>query len=151
MILHEDHIWELADEIGATVRWTRDRRFARRSDGSHHGSATGALNEITLGWQASGEDAYWVALHELGHIALGHVGLPDTPEGTCGEADAWLWALEHARVAPTPSVARRMDESIQTYVDKRGWHPMVAVARAAFRMASKGYQHTTEGWLTPAV
>lgn len=125
MIPHEDHIWELADEIDATVRWTRARKFRRRADGSHHGTAAGWAREIVLGWQASGEDAYWTALHELGHIALGHRGLPETPEGTAGEADAWAWALARTRMSPTPGMYFRIKQALSNYVAARGEHPRV--------------------------
>lgn len=47
---------------------------------------------------------YWIALHELGHCACGHTqrnGLRHYQENGVlkSEAEAWLWAFEHAKTA----------------------------------------------------
>lgn len=124
MIWYEDHIWELCDEHEITVRWHRGREFRRRHNGTFKGQAR-STREITLGWHAEGEDAYFVALHEIAHIVLDHLGLPGSPDGTAAEAECWAWALDTARCAPSARQAERVLASLMTYSDDWGYHPHV--------------------------
>lgn len=69
------------------------------------------------------ELTYYVALHELGHIARGHRGRgsADIFNGTSRatlrkEGQAWLWAFEHAECKLPPAAARRGLEFLHSYL-----------------------------------
>lgn len=124
-MINQDHIWELCGQHDITVRWHRGRAFSEAPDGSYYGQAKGT-REIVLGWQAEGEDPYWVALHEIAHIVLPeHLGLPHDPTGTAKEANCWMWALEQARTPPSLDQVSRMLMNLKSYVRSWGFHPRV--------------------------
>lgn len=63
--------------------------------------------------------AYFVALHEIGHVLIGL-------EGTRleREAAAWDWALQHALVRPHYSTRQRICACLVRYLSRaqaRGW------------------------------
>lgn len=63
--------------------------------------------------------AYFVALHEIGHVL---VGMCDTRLER--EAAAWEWALTHALVRPHYSTRQRICACLVRYVARaksRGW------------------------------
>lgn len=131
-IHHEWHIWELADEHDVQVVWSRKRKHRERVNGSWGGTAHSHDRWIELHWQSEGEDPYWVALHEIAHVALDHCGLPETPEGTAGEAEAWAWALERAIAPPSLEQITRIRQRLANYSRDRGEHPRVGEVLAAF-------------------
>jgi hypothetical protein len=68
---------------------------------------------LIVGWNVDPELAYWVALHEAGHEALGHVSSDLTIDKyeeykVEHEADAWVWAFETSEFQPTPKVVNRL-------------------------------------------
>lgn len=62
----------------------------------------------------AGLTSYYVALHELGHVAIGRVSERDGGRMLC-EVLAWAWALEHALVEPRAEVRREIADSLETY------------------------------------
>jgi hypothetical protein len=63
---------------------------------------------------------YWVALHELGHLACEHEPHADffgvSTRTLEKEGEAWLWALENAREPMQPDTAARCVSFLQTYL-----------------------------------
>ena len=83
--------------------------FAPRDPGPAFGSANVAGRTVTLGpfpaeegWSDeqileggySRPDVFWMGLHELGHVALGHVYPCPDSQRLAYELEAWRWALE---------------------------------------------------------
>lgn len=65
------------------------------------------------------EMAYFVALHEIGHIVVGLDGTRLEREARC-----WEWALEHALVRPHYSTRQRICACLVRYLyraQERGW------------------------------
>ena len=63
--------------------------------------------------------AYFSALHEVGHVVLGHVRLKDdngTPKVIDQETEAWEWALAHAKFKPTRDVCKAISNFIGSYL-----------------------------------
>ena len=58
------------------------------------------------GWR-NDEDSYWVALHELGHVAHGHPQERKAREEE--EAEAWEWAMERSLIPVTEKVEWTME------------------------------------------
>ena len=143
MIPHQDHIWDLCHEHEITVRWSRARSYSQRSDGTWRGTARG-VREIIISWQATGEDAYWVALHEIAHLVLDNMGLPQDERGTKAEAECWEWALAVARITPSLSQVSRISTRLAGYAADWGDHPhrerVVDAYRAAWQGAPKARQ-----------
>ena len=54
--------------------------------------------------------AYFTALHEIGHIVVGHFGPKSCyfSDRLNGESDAWLWALNNAIEQPTSKTRKRI-------------------------------------------
>jgi hypothetical protein len=54
--------------------------------------------------------AYFTALHEIGHIVIGHFAerFRYWDDRLNNEADAWLWALDNAIEPPTPKTRKRI-------------------------------------------
>jgi|SRR5215469_6480689 len=66
----------------------------------------------------SADEAYFVALHELGHSVLGHHGKTSTPETEiAAEIEAWEWALNHAQHQPEDDTLVLMQDALATYTD----------------------------------
>ncbi len=62
-----------------------------------------------------GQVSYFVALHELGHLAArGNRSLPQLE----AEAQAWRWALDHALVAPTDHTRARIRTYLRSYYER---------------------------------
>ena len=63
--------------------------------------------------------AYFIALHEFGHLRLGH-GMP--PRGSLdqllNEIDAWRWALSNAVVPPSKDAWATLEANLGSYVDE---------------------------------
>ncbi len=64
-----------------------------------------------------GQITYFVALHEIGHLASpGNRSLRQLE----AEADAWAFALEHALVEPTAATAKRLHAHLLSYALRAG-------------------------------
>ena len=60
-----------------------------------------------------GQVSYFIALHEIGHL----VGPGrSAPRLEC-EANAWLWALTHSAVEPTPATRRSIARRLRGYLE----------------------------------
>jgi hypothetical protein len=81
---------------------------------------------------------YYVALHELGHIAQHCVDgkwrkrnkFTDAEE-IAAEVDAWQWALKNALVQPTPEVYAAIFERFVTYLTPEGYRFLQDIERKA--------------------
>lgn len=62
-----------------------------------------------------GTYAYWVCLHEIGHIACEHRS--GTTMGGIGEVEAWRWAIENSRREPSKKVRMDIETSIWNHSD----------------------------------
>jgi hypothetical protein len=60
-----------------------------------------------------GQVSYFIALHEIGHL----VGRGRSAPRLESEANAWLWALEHSAVEPTPATKRSISRRLRGYLD----------------------------------
>ena len=62
---------------------------------------------------------YFLALHELGHVALGHVRMRpmdlSEEEVAQKEGEAHLWALDHALVQPSWEVRAELLDALSSY------------------------------------
>ena len=98
------HVEELCREHGIGLAGASSRGRAIRWRG---GRLEIAIPEIR------GQVSYFIALHEIGHL----VGRGRSAPRLEAEANAWLWALEHAAVEPTAatrrSISRRLDGYLQ--------------------------------------
>jgi len=64
---------------------------------------------------SSEEDAYFIALHELGHTILKHQRNGRDPIEN--EIEAWEWALAHAQRWPNDEAICNMMDALATYTD----------------------------------
>ncbi len=87
-----EHAFELADELDASLE-LHDAPSGFYGD---HGMATVPERRAQV-WAAWGTRAYWIALHELGHIAYGHTGM-GSQNIVHDEAEAWQWALDQSLI-----------------------------------------------------
>jgi hypothetical protein len=60
-----------------------------------------------------GQVSYFIALHEIGHL----VGRGRSAPRLESEANAWLWALDHAVVEPTTATLRSISRRLRGYLD----------------------------------
>jgi hypothetical protein len=60
-----------------------------------------------------GQVSYFIALHEIGHL----VGRGRSAPRLESEANAWLWALDHSIVEPTPATLRSISRRLRGYLD----------------------------------
>jgi hypothetical protein len=136
-VKHTDaHIQELLDELGANWLTHGDSWVA--VDGSSTACAgvvsditgiTGAFISLPTEAYPNERVAYFVALHEIGHLyqhkgARGWVRKPWPRTRLDQEAEAWSTALRLARYKPTKLVWKHIYESLLTYrnlyrVDRR--------------------------------
>ena len=81
-----------------------------------------AIPAVYLSQPPSTEGAYWVGMHELGHLATYR-----TKDGRHwrrdwghrrAEAEAWRWALTHSVIDPTPAVWRDIVAGLESYIWK---------------------------------
>jgi hypothetical protein len=59
-----------------------------------------------------GQVSYFIALHEIGHL----VGRGRSAPRLEAEANAWLWALDHAAVEPTVATRRSIVRRLEGYL-----------------------------------
>src|SRR3990172_7894319 len=101
--LMEAHVAQLCREHGIEL-----------IDSSSRGRATrwrGGRREIAIP-PIRGQVSYFVALHEIGHL----VGRGRSAPRLEAEANAWLWALEHAAVEPTAATRRSISRRLRGYL-----------------------------------
>ena len=60
-----------------------------------------------------GQVSYFIALHEIGHLA----GKGRSAPRLESEANAWLFALEHTVVDPTPATLRSISRRLRGYLE----------------------------------
>jgi len=99
----EAHVEELCEEHEIELAGTSARGRAIRWRG-------GRL-EISIP-PIRGQVSYFVALHEIGHL----VGPGRSAPRLEAEANAWLWALDHAAVEPTPATLRSIVRRLEGYL-----------------------------------
>jgi hypothetical protein len=102
--LMEAHIGELCREHGIELFGASSRGRAIRWRG-------GRL-EISVP-PIRGQVSYFIALHEIGHL----VGRGRSAPRLESEANAWLWALDHSAVEPTPATLRSISRRLRGYLD----------------------------------
>lgn len=96
----EQHARDLAAEHGIEIRLTAYDLGIPVRPGDASGVAHGDFVELCIprGWTA---DAYFAALHEIGHCVLGHARNGRSTRRYVAdvmraEIETWLWAAEHA-------------------------------------------------------
>ena len=99
----EAHVEELCAEHGIELVGSSSRGRAIRWRG-------GRL-EISIP-PIKGQVSYFIALHEIGHL----VGRGRSAPRLEAEANAWLWALEHCAVEPTPATRRSIVRRLEGYL-----------------------------------
>jgi hypothetical protein len=102
--LMEAHIEDLCREHGIELVGASSRGRAIRWRG-------GRL-EISIP-PIRGQVSYFIALHEIGHL----VGRGRSAPRLESEANAWLWALDHGVVEPTPATLRSISRRLRGYLD----------------------------------
>jgi hypothetical protein len=102
--LMEAHVEELCREHGIELVGASSRGRAIRWRG-------GKL-EISIP-PIRGQVSYFIALHEIGHL----VGRGRSAPRLESEANAWLWALDHSVVEPTPATLRSISKRLGGYLD----------------------------------
>jgi hypothetical protein len=98
------HVEELCDAHAIAVEGNSRRGRAIRYRG---GKLAARLPEV------KGQVTYFVCLHELGHL----VGRGRSAPRLEAEANAWLWALQHAIVEPTSATRRSIGNRLRGYLD----------------------------------
>ncbi len=101
--LMEAHIEDLCSEYGIDLAGSSARGRAIRWRG-------GRL-EISIP-PIRGQVSYFIALHEIGHL----VGKGRSAPRLESEANAWLFALQHSVVEPTPATKRSISRRLQGYL-----------------------------------
>ena len=102
--LMDAHVEDLCREHGIELAGASSRGRAIRWRG-------GRL-EISIP-PIRGQVSYFIALHEIGHL----VGRGRSAPRLESEANAWLWALDHAVVEPTPATLRSISRRLRGYLD----------------------------------
>lgn len=135
---YKARIQELAEQIGARVEyWTGypiGESFSEPDLEPHRGQphkihlkGTGRVVVPEFDGRQD-RRIYWVALHELGHLANDHLGenyILDV-EGKPGwavtenEAEAWLWGIDHHDGEIDPDGEWAIDYGMSTYAAKFG-------------------------------
>lgn len=92
-LLCETHGVELIHYTGCGRAYPRDRKIK--------------IKPVKSPW------TYFIALHELGHV----IGPGRSGRRLEKETAAWLWALDTAICRPTPSVRRKIAESLRSYLE----------------------------------
>ena len=99
----EAHVAQLCREHGIELIGSSSRGRAIRW--------RGGKREIAIP-PIKGQVSYFVALHEIGHL----VGRGRSAPRLEAEANAWLWALDHAIVEPTPATRRSISNRLGGYL-----------------------------------
>jgi hypothetical protein len=99
----EYHVSQLCREHGIELVGSSQRGRAIRWRGGRREIAIPPIK---------GQVSYFVALHEIGHL----VGRGRSAPRLEAEANAWLWALEHAIVEPTEATRRSISNRLDGYL-----------------------------------
>ena len=99
----EAHVEHLCDQYGIELVGSSARGRAIRWRG-------GRL-EISIP-PIKGQVSYFIALHEIGHL----VGRGRSAPRLESEANAWVWALQHAAVEPTAATRRSIVRRLEGYL-----------------------------------
>jgi hypothetical protein len=99
----DSHIAQLCGEHGIELAGSSARGRAIRWRG---GRLEIAIPEIR------GQVSYFIALHEIGHL----VGRGRSAPRLEAEANAWIWALDHAAVEPTAATLRSISKRLRGYL-----------------------------------
>jgi hypothetical protein len=102
--LMEAHVEDLCREHGIELAGASSRGRAIRWRGGRLGISIPPIR---------GQVSYFIALHEIGHL----VGRGRSAPRLESEANAWLWALDHAVVEPTPATLRSISRRLRGYLD----------------------------------
>jgi hypothetical protein len=119
----EAHVAELCEQHGIALAGASRRGRATRWRG-------GRL-EISIP-EIRGQVSYFIALHEIGHL----VGRGRSAPRLESEANAWLWALDHAVVEPTPATLRSISRRLRGYLD---WAKSRQYRRVPPRIPPRGH------------
>lgn len=123
-----NHVLELAKELNVEPLLFEEAYYYDEEYewpiGTLHGklSAGSALpgRIIVTCWKESCQDAYFTALHELGHCYHGHNTFGGVElyneDLLLGEAQAWIYAFETSLEKPTKEVAEGIMESWVLYM-----------------------------------
>jgi len=65
------------------------------------------------------EKAYWIALHEIGHIVCGHTGSGIVKDK---EIEAWQWAIDHSKMPMTEISLGLITYALMTYNINDPWN-----------------------------
>jgi hypothetical protein len=124
------HVQELLDELGAEWLTHGDSWVAH--DGSksacagiitgERGTTTGAFISLPREEYANARVAYFVALHEIGHLyqhrgARGWIKKPWPTRRLDQEQTAWHTAMRLSMFKPTKAVWKHIHESLATYAE----------------------------------
>ena len=126
----EAHVEDLCREHGIELAGASSRGRAIRWQG-------GKL-EISIP-PIRGQVSYFIALHEIGHL----VGRGRSAPRLESEANAWLWALDHSVVEPTPATLRSISRRLRGYLEwarnrqYRRIPPQDSAARASVLVAAR--------------
>lgn len=87
------------------------------------------------------DEAYFIALHELGHSILKHHnnGMDDVTN----EIEAWKWAFDHAQHWPTDESIEQMINALSTYTDS---HEADLRPESLLALACRPDLWEKEGW-----
>ena len=103
MEVMEAHVAQLCREYGIELIGSSSRGRAIRWRGGKREIAIPPIR---------GQVSYFVALHEIGHL----VGRGRSAARLEAEANAWLWALEHTIIEPTPATRRSISNRLGGYL-----------------------------------
>jgi hypothetical protein len=178
-VTRQEHIEQLAAEIGATIEYgaprygmaanvaTRTLHLAAWPGMEIEPSRDYLFTAMILGIRADGgrtpeEETYWVALHEMGHLETTPLPGPDRTESQLEyEARAWAWALEHSIFPLDTAGQSAIAWGITDYGHHRGLDPEASEAMrkivAALGPEPDWHQNVTtdahreklEGWAKP--
>lgn len=119
---------EYAHELGAHVYWDVPLINDGGPTGPRANTAMRVIHAIPLsaGTPDQGNASFWSTLHELGHVHHEHrnggflVDLFGDPEKPEREAEAWVWAINHAG-RPVDRIAKTsMAYSLASYIYSNG-------------------------------
>jgi hypothetical protein len=99
----EAHIEQLCDQYGIELVGSSARGRAIRWRGGRIAISIPPIK---------GQVSYFIALHEIGHL----VGRGRSAPRLESEANAWVWALEHTAVEPTPATRRSIVRRLEGYL-----------------------------------
>lgn len=103
--------------------------------------------------EADDNGTYFIALHEIGHVALNHHEA-DKPQEVKVEHEiaAWEWALANAKARPSDSTLLLMQEAVGTYTDRLAYllspeREKEGVKAIVYLQGVAGMEETEEGAL----